>query len=176
MAEAFSGMHDVLLGYDTDLHFEDGDLMLTTGIDYIEREIFKILITQPGDWKASPLIGVSPNQLTGSANTRENAIKMQDLLLEGIRSTVYPATADVRIVPTDYDSVLVFIDVYVRTNDVVVIPFEFDYITGFRKLNKADERVLETKSTQEYKINDISTVKRPNKYWSRIREDTLNVR
>jgi hypothetical protein len=175
MAEAFSSMHDILLGYDTDLHFENGDLMLTTGIDYIEREIYKLLITEPGDWKASPFLGASPNQLTGSANTRENAIRMKDIITEGIKPTVYPAQVDVRIVPTDYDSVLVFIDVYVRSEDVVVIPFEFDYITGFRKLNKADTRVTKPISSQQYKINDISKITRPNKYWSRIREDTQNI-
>lgn len=175
MAESFSGMTDILLGYDTDLHFEDGDLMTTTGIDYIEREIYKLLITNPGDWKASPLIGASPNKLTGEQNTRENAQLMQDIILEGIRQTVYPATAEVRVVPTDYDTVLVFIDVFVRSQDVVVLPFEFDYINGFRKLNRSDERVTAPKSTQKYSINDISKMTKPNKYWSRMRDDSLNI-
>lgn len=175
MAEAFSGMQDILLGYDTDLHFENGDLMTTTGIDYIEREIYKLLITEPGDWKASPLLGASPNRLTGEQNTRENAQIMQDILLEGIKQTVYPASAEVRVVPTDYESVLVFIDVFVRSQEVVVLPFEFDYITGFRKLSRSDPRVTQPKTTQQYTINDISKTKRPNKYWSRIRQETLNI-
>jgi hypothetical protein len=175
MAEAFSGMHDILLGYDTDIHFENGDIMLTTGIDYIEREIYKLLITEPGDWKASPGIGASPNQLIGAVNTRENAIKMQDIITTGLRGTVYPATLDVRVIPTNYDSLMIFIDVYVRSEDILTIPFEFDYINGFRKINKSDSRVTQPKSTQEYKINDISKVKRPNKYWSRVREDMLSI-
>lgn len=175
MAESFSGMTDILLGYDTDLHFENGDLMTTTGIDYIEREIYKLLITSPGDWKASPLLGASPNRLTGEQNTRENAQLMQDIILDGIRQTVYPASADVRVVPTDYDSVLVFIDVFVRSQDVVVLPFEFDYVNGFKKLSRSDERVTAPKSTKTYAINDISKMTKPNKYWSRIREDSLNI-
>lgn len=175
MAEAFSGMTDVLLGYDTDLHFENGDLMTTTGVDYIEREIYKLLITQPGDWKASPLLGASPNQMTGEQNTRETAQRLQSLIEAGIKDTVYPASADIRVVPTDYDSVLVFIDVFVRTQEIVTIPFEFDYVLGFRKLSRADERVTKPQSTQQYQVNDISTMTRPNKYWSRIRDDSLNI-
>ena len=53
MAEAFAGMKDILLGYDTDIYFENNDLMICTGVDYIEREIYKLLITEPGDWKAN---------------------------------------------------------------------------------------------------------------------------
>lgn len=168
-------MTDVLLGYDTDLHFENGDLMTTTGVDYIEREIYKLLITQPGDWKASPLLGASPNQMTGEPNTRETAQRLEALIETGIRETVYPASADIRVVPTDYDSVLVFIDVFVRNQEIVTIPFEFDYAIGFRKLSRADARVTTPRSTQQYKVNDISTMKRPNKYWSRIRDDSLNI-
>lgn len=175
MAEAFSGMRDILLGYDTDIHFENGDLMTTTGIDYIEREVYKLLITSPGDWKASPLIGASPNELIGESNTRENAQIMQNKIEDGIKQTVYPASASVRVVPTDYDSVLVFVDIFVRTQEVVVLPFEFDYINGFRKLSKADPRITQLKTTKEYQINDISKTQRPNKYWSRLREDTLNI-
>lgn len=175
MAEAFSAMRDILFGYDTDIHFENGDLMTTTGIDYIEREIFKLLITNQGDWKASPLLGASPNQLIGELNTRENAQALQNIVEEGIKKTVYPASASVRVVPTNYESVLVLIDIFVRTQEVVVLPFEFDYVNGFRKLSKADPRITRPKSTKNYQINDISKIKRPNKYWSRIREDTLNI-
>lgn len=175
MAEAFSGMIDVLLGYDTDLHFENGDLMTTTGVDYIEREIYKLLITQPGDWKASPTLGCSPNRYTGEQNTRETAQRLKATIESGIRETVYPATSEIRVIPTDYRSVLIFIDVYVRNREVVTIPFEFEYSTGFRKLNRSDERVTKPRSTKKYAINDISTMTKPNRYWSRIRDDSLNI-
>lgn len=170
MPQPFEGMKDILLSYDTDIAFENGDLMTTTGIDYIEREIYKILITEPGDWKASPLIGSSPNAFTGEQNTRETAERIKNFILEGITRTVYPATADVRIIPTNYDRVLVFIDVFIPNYETVTIPFEFNFISGFKKMNKRDERVIPSKSNKNYKINDISKMSRPNKYWSRIRQ------
>ena len=65
MAEPFGGMFDILFGYDTDIHFENGDLMTTTGIDYIERELYKLLITIPGEWKTTPTAGASPEKPQG---------------------------------------------------------------------------------------------------------------
>lgn len=174
MAEAFSGMKDILLGYNTDIYFENNDLMLTSGIDYIEREIYKLLITSPGDWKANRIIGCSPNSFTGEQNTRLVGKAMEDYIQAGLVETVFPSQVNVRVVPTGYESVAIFIDVIIQNEEITSIPFEFDFINGIRKLSRIDERVTSPKSTTKYKINDISNRKRPNKYFTQIRDQYIS--
>lgn len=171
MVEPFTGMRDILLGYDTDLYFENNDLMITTGLDYIEREIYKLLITEPGDWKVSPQMGCSPNIFTGNQNTRTTGKKIEAHLKEGLKSTVFPSQVEVRVVPTGYDTVMIFIDILLQNMEIDSIPFEFDFINGIKKFNKMDARVVTPRSSVDYKLNDITNIKRPNKYWTQIRED-----
>lgn len=165
----FSEMTDIMLGYDTDLHFEDGDLMLTTGVDFIEREIYKLLITEPGDWRLNQQLGCSPVKFAGEPNTRENAKLIEQYITENLTFTVSPAILKVRAVPVDYSSILIFIDIYSSNNLEISIPFEFNYTNGISKLDKADPRVL-TQKTDKYQINDITNLRKPNKYWDRMRD------
>jgi hypothetical protein len=174
MNQIYTGMWDVLLGYDTDLHFENGDLMLSNGIDYIEREIYKLLITEPGDWKASPKIGCTPNVFTGSQNTREVGKRIESFLTDGLKDTVFPGQVSVRVVPTGYESIMIFVDIMMQNYEVDSLIFDFDFINGISKFNKYDSRVLDPISTTNYKINDISNMKRPNKYLTSMRENFLN--
>jgi hypothetical protein len=173
MIEAFVGMKDVLLGYDTDIYFENNDLMLCTGIDYIEREIYKLMITEQGDWKANPTIGCSPNSFTGEQNTRELGKRMEFFIREGLKSTAFPSQVTVRVVPTGYEHLMVFVDIYVQNSEVTSIPFEFDFINGIRKLTRMDARTTKPKSSDNYKINDIANLKRPNKYWNQMRDQYI---
>lgn len=171
--EPFSGMKDVLIGYDTDLHFENGDLMTVTGIDYIEKEIYKLLITEPGDWKLNPRIGCSPNEFSGSQNTREVGKKIQLHLLEGLRQTTNPGILDIRVVPTNYDTVMIFIDLLLPEYPTDTIIFEFDFTNGIKNFNKIDRRVTKPRSSPNYKVNDITNMKRPNKYWKTLRDQNF---
>lgn len=173
--ELYTAMYDVLLGLDTDLHFENGDLMLTNGLDYIEREIFKLLITEPGDWKASPQLGCTPNIFTGNQNTRETARSIESFLKNGLKETVFPGQVDVRVVPVDYNSVMIFVDILLENFEIDSIPFEFDFINGIKKFNKIDTRVISPVSSNDYKLNDISNMKKPNKYWQTLREDRISI-
>jgi len=172
--EPYSKMIDILFGYDTDIHFENGELMLTTGIDFIERELLKVLTTLPGDWKADPTVGASPNAFTGDQNTRETAQQIERHIEENIRMVVAPAIPVVRAVPTNLDSIMIFIDLNLSNFQKVTIPFEFDYINGIQKFRKIDHRVTPIKSSSTIDINDISSMKRPNKYWSRMGYNATN--
>lgn len=166
--EPYYKMKDILLGYDTDIYFENDDLMATTGIDYIEREIYKLLITEPGDWKADLGIGTGLNNFTGEVNSRETAERIKSTIEESLKLTVAPAQAFARVVPTSYNDIMVFIDLYSEDHQILSIPFQFDFVKGFTKLDRADPRIIKQKPTNNRKENDISNIRRPNKYWSRI--------
>lgn len=166
--EPFNKMVDILFGYDTDIHFENDDLMTTTGIDFIEREMYKLLITEPGQWKADPSIGACPNKFTGEQNTREVGEAIEKYVESGLKLTVAPGIPKVRVVPTGNEKVMIFIDINLPNFQRISVPFEFDYINGIRKLTKIDSRTTPIVSSQEYDINNISNLRRPNKYWSRL--------
>lgn len=170
MAEPFLGMKDILLGYDLDIYFENGDLMYTTGVDYIEREIMKLLLSYKGDWKITPQLGCNPQKFIGEHNTREVATQLESYLSIGLIDTVSPAQIQVKVVPTDYERVMCFIDVFSLEKNFLSIPFDFDYQTGNVKFNRADPKTTQIQNTKNIKNNDIAHMKRPNKYWARIRE------
>lgn len=175
MPGLYSNMRDILFGYDTDIHFENGDLMLTTtGTDFIEREVFKLLITEHGQWKTNQRLGASPVVFAGEPNTRETAKKLEQYVLDGLAFAIAPATAKVKAVPTDYDSILVFIDIYSPEALELTIPFEFSYVNGVTKLDKADPRLQIKPKTGQYEVNDITNLKTPNKYWARLSANSLN--
>jgi hypothetical protein len=167
MAEPFAGMKDILFGYDTDLHFEDGDLKTTTGIDYLEREIYKVLLTSPRDWLAAPRIGASLENFIGQNNTREMGTAIKKHVERSIGPTVFPAQMKVTVVPTSESSLTVIIDIYVQSDVVSRFPFEFNFVSGFKKITLRDAQVTQKKSSNNYHINNISQMTRPNKYYER---------
>lgn len=171
--EPYNRMVDILIGYDTDIHFSGDDIMTTTGIDFIEREMYKILITEPGDWKADPTIGGSPNRYIGEQNTREKAAELEAYIEQQLKLVVSPGIPKVRAVPTGESSLMLFVDVLIANFQRITIPFEFDYVNGIRKVKRLDAKVTPLKSSN-HEINDISKLRRPNKYWSRMSYNAMN--
>ena len=141
MIQPYSMMQDISFGYDTDIHFGTDDLVLCTGIDYIEREIYKILITNIGDWKMMQNIGAGLNDFVGQPNTRDVAKSIQDQITDSIKLTVYPAQANIRVIPTNETTVMAFIDVYVTNLQITTIPFQLDFTTGNVVVNRVDNYI-----------------------------------
>jgi hypothetical protein len=169
MLEPYTGMRDILFGYDEDIYFSEGDLFLTTGIDYIEREVYKLLITNAGEWRVDQTIGCSPCKFVGEPNTRDLGKQLEQYVKDGLKKTIYPGTIDVRVVPVNYTQLVCLINIFINTINVSTIPFEFDFQSGFKILNKRDEKVMSIISSQKYIVNDISNTTSSNKYWSRMR-------
>jgi hypothetical protein len=96
---------------------------------------------------------------------------MQNYLQKNLQATVLPGQLAVRIVPTDYNAVAIFIDIFVQNSEITSIPFTFDFINGFKKLDRRDIRTTPIKSSQALRVNDISNMKVPNKYWKSIKEN-----
>jgi hypothetical protein len=162
-------MRDIVLGYDSDLHFENGDLMTTTGVDYIQREIFKVLLTEPGEWKLNQNLGGSPQKFIGQPNTREMGEALQKHVYNNIKETVFPAASSVRVVPISAEKLMVFIDIFIMDLKVAIIPFQFDFSGGLRRIQAFDPRVVDPASSVDLKIDDIRNTQRPNQYWTRLR-------
>lgn len=166
--EPYAGMRDILLSYDTDISFENGDLMTCNGIDFIEREIYKVLITKFGDWKLSPNIGIGLSKFIGRENTRELAKAIESTVEENLAYTVYPGNISCRVVPTGYHSVTCIITVMILDFTEITVPFEMNFTSGRIDVLKKD-RSIKHKSIDEYKLNNFNETIKPNKYWERMR-------
>lgn len=169
MAEPFSAMHDFLFGYDTDIHFENGDIKTTTGIDYLEREIYKVLITAPGEWKTAPRIGSSLEEFIGQKNTREIGSALQRHIERSLVETIYPAQMKVKVIPSSETSLIVLIEIYVNGEVSTRYPFEFDFVSGVKRITLRDAQVTGKISSNKYEINDIAQKSQSNKYYDRQR-------
>jgi len=169
MAEPFSEMKDFFFGYDTDIYFENGDIKTTTGIDYLEREIYKVLITTPGDWKASPQIGSSLESFIGQQNTREIGNAIRRHIEKSLVDTIYPAQMKVKVIPSSEESLVVLIEIYIDGEVATRYPFEFNFVSGVKKITLMDAQVQSKKSSNEYEINDIAQKSQTNKYYERQR-------
>jgi len=152
---------DILMSYDTDIAFEYGDLMYTTGADYIKRVVFKLLISELNDWKLTPNIGANPTKYIGEHNSRDTAAKLQNYILERIAPEIQPITIDVRVIPIDYDSVKCYIDLYAYGMSIGTVPFTMDFINGFT-YTQFDNRVDKIISSKRHKINAPNEISRPN--------------
>jgi len=169
MSEPFAPMVDILLSYEGDIEFSNGDIKLCRGIDCLKRDIFKILYTEPGDWKLYPQEGGSPNVFTGEPNTRENAKLLESYIVDRISPHIIPASAIVKVVPISRESVKVYIDINIAGMDILSIPFTLDYINGIA-YPQIDEEVDTIDSSRNHRYNTIDGVKHPNPIWDRMRK------
>jgi len=167
--EPFSEMFDITLSYDTDILFSSGDLDITNGVDYIEREIYKILVTFVGEWKLNPTIGCGLKEFVGQENSRNTAQKIEKRIQDSLILTVYPAQVNVRVVPSNYNTIFCFIDVIGPNINITSIPFEFTFTTGTIKIHRADKNVQNISDTN-LDINDITNMRKPNKYQNSFRK------
>jgi len=164
----FRGVIDVALTYDMDLDFQDGDLMLTQGIDAMKRIVYALLVTEPGDWKLYPDEGSSLTPFIGSRNTRDTARRIEEYIIDKIQPHVVPATVAVRVVPLSRESVKCYLELTLAGVEVTHIPFTMDFINGF-VYPQIDERVDTVVSDRNIKYNDTDSINHPNPFWDRLR-------
>lgn len=166
--ELFQFKSDILLSYDTDIDFGTGDILVTNGLDFIKRKVFKFLITEQTDWKTLPSIGASPNIFTGEQNTREVGKRIKQFIESNIQQHISPAVIDVRVVPINYDSIKIYLDIIVVTDIIATIPFTFDFINGIT-YTQYDDIVDKIVSNKTNKINQAEDINNPNPYLDRLR-------
>jgi len=167
--ELFEFKSDILLSYDTDIDFGAGDLLVVNGLELLKRKIFKLLITEPTDWKMYPNVGASPNKFTGEQNTRELGNQIKQHLESRISQHISPAIIDVKVVPIDYDSVKIYLNVMVAGTVVSIIPFTFDFINGI-SYTQYDDIVDKITSSNTIKFNEAESINNPNPFMDRLRK------
>lgn len=163
----FDRDRDVLMSYDTDIAFEKGDLMLTEGSDFLVRKVFKLIISEIGDWKLDPQLYASPKAFTGQKNTRDTATRIQSYLKTNIQPHISPVECAVRVIPLNYDSVKVYIDLIFMGSTLASVPFTLDYVNGF-KYTQFDARVDSVISSKNLKMNAPTDIQFPNPIKDRI--------
>ncbi len=166
--EIFEPMSDILFTYDGDVEFENGDIKLCHGLECMKRDIFKLLITSPGDWKLAPEEGASPNKFIGEQNTRDNAKKLENYLIEKIQSHITPAAVNAKVIPISRESVKVYLELNIAGLDIVNIPFTMDFINGFIYTD-IDEEADIVHSSENLKYNTSDSLNHPNPIWDRMR-------
>ncbi len=166
--DLFGARVDIHMSYDGDLEFDQGDIKLVRGIDYIKHLIYKVLTTEKGDWKIYPQEGGNPVIFLGEQNTRDTAKLLEGHLVSSLSPYVIPATVSAKVVPLSHDSVKCYVDVNILGLTVTQIPFVLDYINGI-KYEDFDDSVDTVVSSKEHKTNDNSSLTNPNPYLDRIR-------
>lgn len=164
----FEGLVDAIFTYDEDIEFSNGDLKKSSGIDLIKREVFKVMLTSPGDWRLYPDTGASPEEFIGQQNTRANAQRLENHLIESLNPVVFPANINARVVPISREAVVVYIDIDVGDMTIAHIPMNFSYINGF-VYTDFDDQVDTIVPSKNIKINKDGYLKHPNPYWERLR-------
>lgn len=161
------GNIDANFSYDTDIDFRNGDLMLVSGLDYLKKKIYKLLITMEGDWKLHPDVGSSPNKFVGYQNTRQTGKLIEEFLYANIQPIVVPAAVSIRVIPINRESVKCYIDLDMLGLDQVSIPFTLDYVNGIKYFD-FDETTDSVIPSKNIKFNDNQSLRNPNPYWNRI--------
>jgi len=159
---------DILLSYDTDIDFEQGDLMITSNADMIKRKVFKLLVTNLNDWKFDKSIGASPNRFTGEHNTRQTGELIVSFLETNIQPHIFPAIVEVKVVPINTDSIKIYITLYLEGSIIANMPFSMDFMNGLL-YTQFDEKTDKLISSTAIKINSIKDIDKPNIYKDRLR-------
>jgi len=167
--ELFQFKSDILLSYDGDIDFNSGDILTVNGLEYIKRVVFKLLLTEMNDWGVYPNIGASPNRFTGEQNTRDIGKQIKQYIETNIRQHIAPATIDVKVVPINYDSVKIYLDIIVVSDIISTIPFTFDYVNGI-SYTQYDDVVDKIISNKNNKINSAEYINNPNPYLDKLRK------
>lgn len=123
---------DIMMSLDGDLVIDgNGDFALTTGFDWLTREINKIVRTTNPTWRKHPGIGAGIERFIGRENTRETALSLQKEIADAILKSGLLGPTDVPIIdvtPISAMTVKVFISVqsYGIVNDVTTLIVDYD--------------------------------------------------
>jgi len=156
---------DIMMSLDGDLVIDgNGDLAMTTGFDWLTREINKIIRTVNPTWRKHPSIGAGVEQFIGRENTREVASSLRKEIVDALLRSGLLGPTDIPIVdvtPISAMTVKVFISVQSYGLVTAVTTLIVDYDSGVLQ-DVPDERA------PEYQPQTNTRMLGNNKYLKRI--------
>jgi hypothetical protein len=169
MPDLFPTKNDIKMTLDGDLAAgANGDFELTTGSDWLAREINKIVRTTNPLWRIHPTIGAGLEGFVGRNNDRQTAEDIRQEIVDAIdRSKILQTdqTVSVDVVPISMHEVAVYINVSATGISREVIKVIVDYRSGIA-VEVPDE-------TERIAPKDPPRTTTPkNKYLKRIRENS----
>lgn len=117
----FEDRKDCAMSLEGDLVFEDGDLKITTGIDWYAQEVNKRLRSGT-DWYHHPDMGVDIARFAGLPNTSHTGEAIREAVKHSLSTDPIhaPATLKVEVVPTSlHDINLIVIAEHVGEREIV---------------------------------------------------------
>lgn len=105
---------DIRMSLEGDLVLDgNGDFEVTTGLDWLSREINKRLRTSNPEWYAHPGIGVDVAGFVGMANTRYTARKLKESVESALQdpALIGAGRLSVEVIPISGSEVRIYISV-----------------------------------------------------------------
>ena len=160
----FEANKDILLTMDGDLALENGDIAITTGMDWYSREVNKRLRSGP-DWRHHPNLGASLDSYIGFPNNRETGKRIETKVSRSLSEGVihFPATLEIKVVPVSIHEIQLFVILSSLGEREVVIDqiLHFDRGLSHPVGDPFFQRTKTVKAAEGYKTNE-------NKYISRL--------
>jgi len=104
---------DIGMTLDGDLAIDSGgDLSLVSGIEFLRREINKIVKTNNPEWTLHPNVGADVNRYIGRSNTREVGREIEQSVREAIKRQFPDSGIEIRVVPKSRDALGVYMSIY----------------------------------------------------------------
>jgi hypothetical protein len=106
----YEQIKDLRLSFDGDLVESGGDLLLTDGLDWYQREVNKRVRSGP-DWYHHPRLGANLGSFLGQPNNRETGRRIRDRVVQSVTAggIHIPAKVEVEVVPTDFHELEVIV-------------------------------------------------------------------
>jgi hypothetical protein len=97
----YDDIRDLRLSLNGDLSIEDGDLSITSGVDWYKREANKRLRSGQ-DWAHHPNLGANLHRFVGQTNDRETGRRIREAATRSliVNNIHFPAELQVDAVPT----------------------------------------------------------------------------
>jgi len=162
----YDGFTDFAMSYDGDLIVKDGDIAYISGIDWLKREINKILRTTNPEWAGNPTAGADLCNFIGAPNTRETATDIKETITRALdrQGLIVEGEVDVRVVPVSLYNVQILIHLIADGERTQIADMVFEYNGAGVRTNTYDPIAVNAKDLNYDSMHN----KNKNKYLERL--------
>jgi hypothetical protein len=168
----FLGRDDIMLTLEGDLVIdESGDFRMTTGFDWLAREMNKRVRTINPEWKQHPTIGANVETFAGRMLNHSLLAEIKNQITDSITrwGLQEPGDIDVRVVPVSHDEIAIYIFFTIAGVRQNLSKLVFNFDNG--NVQYVEDRTAHDLDAVAGNRNTNPTIHRPqvtNKYLRRI--------